>query len=80
MSLATVLDDWELEIDGQTMLRPSTIQNRLLEVHDHVDGDVRAAVETWLGGSVDRHMYSADEVNDMIAALREQSEDPVPVP
>ena len=70
MTLTSLLDQWEQEIFGQTMLRPSTVQNRLLQVHDTVEGLNRAAVEGWLAGSVDRYMYSFDEVSEMIASLR----------
>ena len=79
MTLTATLDQWEQEIAGETVLRPSLVQNRLLEVHDHVEGATRATVETWLGGSVDRSMYSFDEVSEMIAALRADAE-PMPVP
>ena len=78
MTLTATLDQWEQEIAGETMLRPSLVQNRLLEVHDHVEGVTRATVEAWLGGSVDRSMYGVDEVSEMIATLRAEAE-PMPV-
>lgn len=80
MSLTAVLDGWEQETADSTVLRPSVVQNRLLELHDHVGGAAQRAVEQWLVGSVDRSMYTQAEVADMIRVLRELPEEAAQLP
>lgn len=72
MTVTAELDGWEAEIAAQTMIRPSQVQNRLLSLHDLVDGSARQWVERWLTGSTSRTLYRRDEVEGMIEALRRE--------
>lgn len=77
MTVAAELERWEADLEDETVIRPSEVQNRLLALHDLVEGPARQRVERWLSGSTARTLYRRDEVDDMIATLRA---DPLPTP
>lgn len=78
MTLSAVLDGWEQENDESTSLRPSVVQNRLLELHDQVGGEAQRAVEQWLVASLERSLYTQSEVASMIRMLRELPQEAAP--
>jgi hypothetical protein len=59
---------WVAELRDGLSLSSSAVQDRLLDIWGLLDdGDVRREVERWLTETLDRHLYTSD---DLISRLR----------
>ncbi len=62
--LEPVISAWRSEIDGQTSVSASDVQDRLLDLWRRLpEGDVRAGVERWLTETLERSLYSVSDID-----------------
>lgn len=67
-SVETAFEGWIAELGDGLSLSSSAVQDRLLDIWGLLDdGDVRREIERWLTETLDRNLYTSD---DLIARLR----------
>lgn len=61
--LEAFLAEWRAELDGQSSVAATTVQDRLLDLWSTLpDSPTRAEVERWLTETLARHLYQVDDV------------------
>jgi hypothetical protein len=67
-SVEAAVESWIADLEDGMSLSASAVQDRLFDLWGLLDeGDARREVERWLTETLDRHLYTSD---DMIARLR----------
>jgi hypothetical protein len=62
------VEGWIAELSDGLSLSAMAVQDRLLDIWGLLDdGEVRRSVERWLTETLDRHLYTSD---DLISRLR----------
>ena len=68
VSVEAAVVGWIAELSDGLSLSSSSVQDRLFELWGMLDeGDVRREVERWITETLDRHLYTSD---DLITRLR----------
>jgi hypothetical protein len=69
-SIDAVIEGWVAGLSDGLSLSASTVQDRLFELWGMLDeGGVRREVERWLTETLDRHLYTSDELITRLRAL-----------
>ena len=67
-SVEAAVESWIVEIEDGMALSASAVQDHLFDLWGLLDdGDTRREVERWLTETLDRHLYTSE---DLIARLR----------
>ena len=67
-SVEAAVESWVAELRDGLSLSSSTVQDRLFDIWGMLDdGEARREVERWLTETLDRHLYTSE---DLIARLR----------
>jgi hypothetical protein len=70
-SVEGAVEGWITELNDGLSLSSMAVQDRLLDLWGLLeDGEMRRVVERWLTETLDRHLYTSD---DLIARLRSLS-------
>lgn len=68
ISVEAAVEGWVAELSDGLSLSSSAVQDRLLDIWGLLDeGDIRREIERWLTETLDRNLYTSD---DLIARLR----------
>ncbi len=68
-SVETAFEGWIAELRDGLSLSSSAVQDRLLDIWGLLDeGDLRREIERWLTETLDRNLYTSD---DLIARLQD---------
>jgi hypothetical protein len=68
ISVEAAVEGWLAELRDGLSLSSSAVQDRLLDIWGLLDeGDVRREIERWLTETLDRNLYTSD---DLISRLR----------
>lgn len=61
--LEAFLTEWRAELDGQSSVAATTVQDRLLDLWATLpESPTRSEVERWLTETLARHLYQVDDV------------------
>jgi len=75
--LEQFLKTWrdELEQDKDRVLLAAPLCNRLLQLHDYVEGPARKLVEDRLQANLGRTIYKVDELQSLLLQVQQLSEE-----
>lgn len=69
------LDDFILRTEQETSFGPGQLQDLLFDLWgDMKDTPAQPEVERWLTLTVERHLFSADEVREALTGIRDLAE------
>ena len=69
-SMDAAVQGWITNLSDGMSLSASTVQDRLFELWGMLDeGEVRREVERWLTETLDRHLYTTDELVTRLQGL-----------
>lgn len=71
----TMVGEWRAELDGQTSIPATSVQDRLLDLWGALpESPTRAEVERWLTETLARHLYQADDVSARLESVLSTSD------
>ncbi|MCL2393144.1 MAG: hypothetical protein FWC87_00530 [Acidimicrobiaceae bacterium] len=63
-TIETMVAEWKAELEGQQSVSASNVQDRLLDMWGQLpEGSVRSEIEKWLTETVQRHLYTASDID-----------------
>lgn len=69
-TIDALVAEWRAELDGQTSISATTVQDRLLDLWGALpDSGPRAEIERWLTETLARHLYQAGDVTARLTSV-----------
>lgn len=63
------ITDWRLATADEAYVSASRVQDRLFDLWDEVSGPARELVESWLSLTIERELFSGDELSFLLNEL-----------
>lgn len=80
MTLDACIETWVGELGDRVSVSASGVQDRLFTLWGLLgEGDARRAVEQWLTETLDRELYTTEDVIDRLAQVRALQGEPTSV-
>lgn len=71
-SIDALIEQWVAELGDRLSLSAGSVQDRLFDLWGLLeDGEARREVERWLTETLDRHLYTSDEITSRLRNLGE---------
>ena len=75
--IAPVIDAWTARTGGAAVVSPAALQELLFDLYDEVKGDRRESLVTsWLTLTIQRELFSAAEIDELLGGLLDESPQP----
>jgi hypothetical protein len=71
-TIDAVIEQWVAELGDRLSLSAGAVQDHLFDLWGLLeDGEARREVERWLTETLDRHLYTSDEITSRLRKLGE---------